>query len=67
VANYQFSMQISNSPHTGDPEEADRRFDEAEEALEKAVKLDPNLSVAKTNLKALNSGPSGRGSVGKPH
>ncbi|MGH7815091.1 MAG: tetratricopeptide repeat protein [Candidatus Binataceae bacterium] len=39
------------------------RFGEAAEAFEKAVKLDPDLTVARTNLNALNSGSSGRGSV----
>ena len=45
-----------------------QRFDEAAEALEKAIKLDPNLEVARRNLAALNGGPSGRGSITKhPH
>jgi Flp pilus assembly protein TadD len=42
-----------------------QRFDEAEEAFQKALKLDPNLAVAKANLKALNSGSTGRGSIVK--
>lgn len=42
-----------------------QRFDEAAEAFEKALKLDPNLAVARENLNALNGGPSGRGSITK--
>lgn len=42
-----------------------QRFDEAEEAWEKALQLDPNLRVAKANLDALNGGPNGRGSISK--
>jgi Flp pilus assembly protein TadD len=42
-----------------------QRFDEAEEAWEKALRLDPNLKVAAANLQALNGGPSGRGSISK--
>jgi tetratricopeptide (TPR) repeat protein len=42
-----------------------QRFDEAEEAWEKALRLNPNLKVAQANLDALNGGPSGRGSISK--
>src|ERR1700683_5547176 len=42
-----------------------QRFDEAEEAWEKALRLYPNLRVAQVNLDALNGGPSGRGSISK--
>ncbi len=42
-----------------------QRFGEAEEAWEKALKLNPNLRVAQVNLDALNGGPSGRGSIVK--
>jgi tetratricopeptide (TPR) repeat protein len=42
-----------------------QRFDEAEEAWEKALRLNPNLRVAQVNLDALNGGPSGRGSISK--
>jgi tetratricopeptide (TPR) repeat protein len=42
-----------------------QRFDEAEEAWEKALRLNPNLRVAQANLDALNGGPNGRGSVSK--
>ena len=42
-----------------------QRFDEAEEAWEKALKLDPNLKVAQANIDAINGGPSGRGSIVK--
>ncbi len=41
------------------------RPDEAEDAFEKAVKNDPDLAVAKANLKALNGGQTSRGSVSK--
>ncbi|MDO8431616.1 MAG: MMPL family transporter [Candidatus Binatus sp.] len=41
------------------------RFDEAEEAFEKALKYDANLAIARTNLTALNGGQTGRGSVSK--
>jgi tetratricopeptide (TPR) repeat protein len=40
-----------------------QRFGEAEEAWEKALKLNPNLRVAQVNLDALNGGSSGRGSI----
>ena len=40
-----------------------QRFDEAEEAWEKALRLNPDLKVAQVNLDALNGGPSGRGSI----
>src|SRR5271170_1769244 len=42
-----------------------QRFDEAEEAWEEALKLNPNLKVAQANLDALNGGPTGRGSITK--
>ena len=42
-----------------------QRFGEAEEAWEKALKLNPNLRVAQVNLDALNGGSSGRGSIVK--
>lgn len=42
-----------------------QRFDEAEEAWETALRLNPNLKVAQANLDALNGGPSGRGSIAK--
>jgi len=42
-----------------------QRFDEAEDAWEKALRLDPNLRVAQANLDALNGGSSGRGSINK--
>ncbi len=42
-----------------------QRFGEAEEAWEKALKLNPKLRVAQVNLDALNGGPSGRGSIVK--
>jgi tetratricopeptide (TPR) repeat protein len=42
-----------------------QRFDEAEEAWEKALRLNPNLKVAQANIDALNGGPSGRGSISK--
>ena len=42
-----------------------QRFDEAEEAWEKALRLNPNLKVAQANLDALNAGATGRGSISK--
>lgn len=42
-----------------------QRFDEAEEAWEKALRLNPDLKVARANLQALNAGPTGRGSISK--
>ena len=42
-----------------------QRFDEAEEAWEKALQLNPNLKVAQANIDALNGGPKGRGSISK--
>jgi tetratricopeptide (TPR) repeat protein len=42
-----------------------QRFDEAEDAWEEALKLNPNLKVAAANLQALNGGPKGRGSISK--
>jgi tetratricopeptide (TPR) repeat protein len=42
-----------------------QRFGEAEEAWEKALKINPDLKVAQVNLNALNGGASGRGSINK--
>jgi tetratricopeptide (TPR) repeat protein len=42
-----------------------QRFAEAEEAWEKALRLNPNLKVAQLNLDALNSGSTGRGTITK--
>ena len=42
-----------------------QRFGEAEDAWEKALRLDPSLKVAQANLDALNGGPTGRGSISK--
>jgi len=42
-----------------------QRFGEAEEAWEKALRLNPNLRVAQVNLDALNGGARGRGSISK--
>ncbi len=42
-----------------------QRFGEAEDAWEKALRLNPDLKVAQANLDALNGGPSGRGSISK--
>ena len=42
-----------------------QRFGEAQEAWEKALKINPDLKVAKVNLDALNGGPTGRGSINK--
>ncbi len=42
-----------------------QRFDEAQEAFEKALKYEPSLAAAKTNLDSLNGGVSGRGSIAK--
>src|SRR5271163_403598 len=42
-----------------------QRFGEAQEAWEKALRLNPDLKVAQVNLDALNGGPSGRGSINK--
>lgn len=42
-----------------------QRFDEAEDAWEKALQLDPNLTVAQANIDALNGGSTGRGSISK--
>ena len=42
-----------------------QRFGEAEDAWEKALRLDPGLKVARANIDALNGGPSGRGSISK--
>ncbi len=42
-----------------------QRFGEAEEAWEKALKLNPKLRVAQVNLDSLNGGSSGRGSIVK--
>jgi tetratricopeptide (TPR) repeat protein len=42
-----------------------QRFGEAQEAWEKALKINPDLKVAQVNLDALNGGPNGRGSISK--
>jgi tetratricopeptide (TPR) repeat protein len=42
-----------------------QRFGEAQEAWEKALRLNPDLKVAQVNLDALNGGPNGRGSISK--
>jgi len=42
-----------------------QRFDEAEESWERALKLNPNLKVAQSNLDALIGGSIGRGSIVK--
>ena len=42
-----------------------QRFGEAEEAWEKALRMDPDLKVAQVNLQALNAGQTGRGSISK--
>jgi uncharacterized protein len=41
------------------------RFDEAADAFQKALDLDPSLAVARANLDALNGGSTGRGTVAK--
>jgi tetratricopeptide (TPR) repeat protein len=41
------------------------RFGEAQEAWEKALRLNPDLKVAQANLDALNGGQTGRGSIAK--
>jgi len=41
------------------------RIDEASTAFQKALELNPNFAVARANLRALNSGPRGRGSISK--
>ncbi len=41
------------------------RFDEAAEAFQKAIDLDPSLAVARANLAALNGGSRGRGTIAK--
>jgi len=41
------------------------RFGEAQEAWEKALRLNPNLKVAQANIDALNGGQTGRGSIAK--
>jgi len=38
---------------------------EAAEAFQRALRIDPNFAVARQNLKTLNSGSSGRGSVSR--
>jgi tetratricopeptide (TPR) repeat protein len=42
-----------------------QRFGEAQEAWEKALRLNPDLKVAQANLDALNGGNTGRGSIVK--
>jgi Flp pilus assembly protein TadD len=41
------------------------RFDDAAEAFQKAIDLDPTLAVARANLDALNGSEHGRGTVAK--
>jgi Tfp pilus assembly protein PilF len=41
------------------------RIDEAATAFQKALELNPNFAVARANLRALNAGPRGRGSISK--
>ncbi len=41
------------------------RYDEAATAFQKALEIDPKFAVARANLRALNSGPKGRGSISK--
>ena len=41
------------------------RIDEAATAFQKALEINPNFAVARANLRALNSGPKGRGSISK--
>jgi len=41
------------------------RPDEASEAFQKAIELDPNFQIARDNLHSLNSGSTGRGSVSR--
>jgi hopanoid biosynthesis associated RND transporter like protein HpnN len=41
------------------------RTDEAATAFQKALELNPGFAVARANLRALNSGPRGRGSISK--
>ena len=42
-----------------------QRIDEAAEAFQKALDLDPTLAVARANLDAINGGAQGRGSIAK--
>jgi tetratricopeptide (TPR) repeat protein len=41
------------------------RIDEAATAFQKALELDPGFAVARANLRSLNAGPQGRGSISK--
>ena len=41
------------------------RIDEAATAFQKALEINPNFAIARANLRALNSGPKGRGSISK--
>jgi hypothetical protein len=41
------------------------RIDEAATAFQKALELNPKFAVARANLRALNAGPHGRGSISK--
>jgi len=41
------------------------RTDEAATAFQKALELDPSFAIARANLRALNSGPQGRGSISR--
>jgi cytochrome c-type biogenesis protein CcmH/NrfG len=41
------------------------RTDEAATAFQKALELNPGFAVARANLRALSSGPQGRGSISK--
>jgi hopanoid biosynthesis associated RND transporter like protein HpnN len=41
------------------------RTDEAATAFQKALELDPSFAIARANLRALTSGPQGRGSISR--
>jgi cytochrome c-type biogenesis protein CcmH/NrfG len=41
------------------------RTDEAATAFQKALEINPNFAIARANLRALNTGPKGRGSISK--
>ena len=41
------------------------RVDDAATAFQKALELNPNFTIARANLRALNSGSKGRGSISK--